>query len=294
MNFLSYFNNNHTLWLKILILFAVLFLVVSVFKSLQRKTEGFQNEDTLGFGTTDKYILKRNQDIYDDFYAQLYREVIEPPSRLEQEINTIQQMTQPSKEASVFLDIGAGSGNIMNELSNRGFINVFGIEASQSWAEKSPMSDNILVGDVLDRSQFEQNTFTHITCLGNQIYDTDKKVAFFKNCYYWLKPGGYLIMHLIEKIRPNTTKPIKEEKVKGIDYKMMIEPGESNSSVILTEQMTNMETGQQRINEKTLFVKEIGDIINDALYAGFIIVGKSSITGTMAIGNKEYLYFFQK
>jgi len=282
-----------TLWLKIVIFFAILFVIVTLWKRMQVSQEGFETKDNIDFGTRDKYILKRNQDIYDDFYAQVYREIISEPSRLEQEIKAIQQLTQPSKEYSVFLDVGAGTSQVMNELNNRGYTNVYGVEESEALVNHSPLSNQMVVGSVLDKQMFEQSTFTHIICLGNQVYETDKKVAFFKNCYYWLKPGGYLVVHLFEKLRPNTTQPIKEKKAKGIDYKLSVEPGKTNSSLILTEQMTNLNTGQLRIHEKTLFMKEIGDIINDALYSGFIIKGKTIYPSTMTT-QKEYLYFFQR
>jgi hypothetical protein len=187
----------------------------------------------------------------------------------------------------------------MNELSNQGYINIYGIDSSEKLVSSNLLSNSIVVGNVLDRSNFEQNTFTHITSLGNQIYETDKKATFLKNCYYWLKPGGYLILRLVENIRPNTTKPIREQNIKGVDYKVTVEPGTNKSSVLLSEHMTNMNTGQQRINETTLYVREIGDIINDALYSGFIVTGKttskpSSYSSLSADSSREYLYFFQK
>ena len=43
--------------------------------------------------------------------------------------------------------------------------------------------------------------FTDITCFYFTIYYLIKdKNAFLSNCYHWLKPGGKLIMHLVEKM----------------------------------------------------------------------------------------------
>lgn len=294
-----HFSTSETLWLKILIFFMLLFVVVAIYKQspqlASKDKEGFVSYAS-PLKTTDKYMLRRNQDVYDDFYADVYHEISTPTSLLKTEIDTIVQQTQPSKEASYILDVGAGTGEVINEWINRGYEQVYGIELSPTLIHKSSHPNQIVASDFMLRQSFERSTFSHILCLHSTLYEIEQKVAFFKNCYYWLKPGGYFVVHLVEKPRLNTTQPIKTKKtqIKGLDYKAELEPGVHSESCVLTEHMTDRTTKQQRTQERTMYTKELGEIINDAIYCGFIVKGKSAFTSPVPLAKKEYLYFFQK
>jgi hypothetical protein len=57
--------NKCSLWCKVLILTSLLLLVVLVFKGLKtNKMEGFEQRD--------KFLIKRESEVYDDFYADIY------------------------------------------------------------------------------------------------------------------------------------------------------------------------------------------------------------------------------
>ena len=57
--------NKCSLWCKVLILISLLLLVVLVFKGLKtNKMEGFEQRD--------KFLIKRESEVYDDFYADIY------------------------------------------------------------------------------------------------------------------------------------------------------------------------------------------------------------------------------
>ena len=47
--------------------------------------------------------------------------------------------------------------------------------------------------------QFEGNTFTHVTMLMMTVYYIQNKEAAFQNIYNWLKPGGYMVIHLVNR-----------------------------------------------------------------------------------------------
>ena len=283
------------MWLKILVFFIILFIVVAIYKYVERQPENKKKEgfDDSPFHTSEKYILKRNQDVYDDFYAQVYKEVAAPTSRLQNEVSLIVQQTQPSKEASVILDVGSSTGEMIRELSNRGYENVYGIDVSPSMA-----SNQVMTADFMIRNNFERSTFTHILCLGGTLYEVQNKVAFFKNCYYWLKSGGYMVVHVIERPRHNSTKPINctttSCKNDRLRYKAEMEPSEGEDQLLFIEQMTNMATGQQRTHERQLYMKDVGDIVNDAIYCGFLVQGKAAVVSPVPLSKHEYLYFFQK
>ena len=55
---------------------------------------------------------------------------------------------------------------------------------------------NFMNEDILNNMLFDTNYFTHILCLGKQLYYMQNKKMFLENCYNWLMPGGYLSLRL--------------------------------------------------------------------------------------------------
>ena len=55
------------------------------------------------------------------------------------------------------------------------------------------------IGNATEVMLYPAHTFTHITCLYFTIYDIKNKFLFFRNCYEWLQPGGYLTVHLVDR-----------------------------------------------------------------------------------------------
>jgi len=280
-----------TLWLKVLVFFSVLFALTYVVKGIYFAPKVAQES----FSTQDRFVLKRNQDVYDDFYAQVYRDVMAPPSRLKQETNLIIEMTQPSKEASVVLDLGSGTGDTLDEWLSRGFQQVYGIELQPSMVSACSHPNLVLTSDFMKRDNFEPGTFTHILCMNKTMYEIDNKVGFFKNVYSWLKPGGYLVLHLFEIPRPNgsTRIPVKTKDVtQGWLYESALEM--QPESCLFIEQFTQPDTARMRLQERNVFYKEMGSVLNDAMYTGFIVHGKASVETPGAWSPREYIYFLQK
>ena len=88
-------NSLNSRLLQILILFAILFILLNIYKRFfPIKLEGFSQSD--------RYILKEDNDIYDNFYTQIYDNLMLSENRSEYEVSKIIEMTEPSKSYSVF------------------------------------------------------------------------------------------------------------------------------------------------------------------------------------------------
>jgi hypothetical protein len=74
--------------------------------------------------------------------------------------------------------------------------------------EKCGKHVKIRRGDVTDSKKYDKYTFSHILCLYHTIYEIENKRKFFQNCRYWLKNGGMLIVHLVDKKKFNTVVPV--------------------------------------------------------------------------------------
>ena len=184
--------------LKFVVLLAILFFILTRNKPHLRK-EGFEQRE--------KFVLKRDTDAYDDFYAPVYEHLYDLPKQSSLEIKEIVSSTQPNPQKSVMLDAGCGTGLFVSKLRDAGFT-IYGIDKSEEMVKYSKMAypgTQIKCGDVLNPLEFERSTFTHITCMNFTIYSFKNKALFFRNCQQWLVPHGYLFLHLVN---PNKFDPI--------------------------------------------------------------------------------------
>ena len=182
---------------KIMIFIIVLFILVSVYKHgvmYNERIEGFEEP-------SEKFELKKTVDeIYDPFYSDIYDELCNDPSKHKFEQDHIISKTGAGPDSNI-LDIGSGTGETVNSLVKHG-CHVIGIDKSSAMYEKSKNkypNCTFKNGDVTKSITFDTEEFSHITCLYFTVYYIKDKRIFLKNCYDWLKPGGQMIIHLVNR-----------------------------------------------------------------------------------------------
>ena len=296
--------NPQKTWLKILLFVALLVFLMFSYRVLYPvllpflsriglgKKEGFNT--LVGPVIAEKYLLRRNGDIYDAFYVDMYNTVRSPKERVEQQVDFVIKNTQPSQTASVFLDIGSGTGSTLSAFKSRGYINVYGIDNSPEMIRhcSSSIAQNVIQGDALESMQFERTTFSHVLCLGGTIYDfnpTDR-ITLFQNAYIWLKHGGYFIVELTDFSSARTS-PNLVMRTPDFTYKKALEFGTDNNRITVLETFVDKSNKNIRENEQVIERTDVGDIVNDAIYCGFQVAGKMVMKGTAP---KQVVYLFQK
>jgi SAM-dependent methyltransferase len=292
--------NPHKTWLKILLFVTLLVFLLFSYRVLFPLLSPFGLGKKEWFNTLvgpvipDKYLLRRNGDIYDAFYVDMYETVRTPKDRVEQQVDFVIQNTQPSHSASVFLDIGSGTGSTLSSLTTRGYVNVYGIDRSAEMVRRCPaaVASHMVQGDALESMQFEKATFSHILCLGGTLYELDPadRLALFQNAYYWLKHGGYFIVELTD-FSLSKTAPASVVNTPEFTYKKALEFGTDNNRITVLETFVDKTSRNVRENEQVLERTDIGSTVNDALYCGFQVTGKTEMVGTSP---KQFLYVFQK
>lgn len=296
------------IWLKVLIVFSILLVIVFANKRFMQNS----GDNTEGFEQKDNFVLKYNDNIYDNFYAEIYDKIHKPQVRTPYEIKTIIKITQPDNKSNI-LDIGSGTGYIVNELNELGY-SVYGVDKSPAMVNYSmdKYPDLLIkVGDIKDPMLYDRHVFSHILCLYYTIYHFKNKIEFFKNSYNWLKPGGYLVLHLVEPTKFDITVPASKHilfgspqelnaprcrdsiaTINNVKYKRSYQFRE-NKETTVKETFTDISTGNIRQNEYTMYMEEISSIIAMANYAGFIPHGKIDMEGF--INDKhQYLYIFER
>lgn len=329
-------------WGKVLIffiLFAVIFFISKSFNKSQKK-EGFASNftnltDDIAYelNSTDltldsKFSVKSSMnDIYDDFYANIYDDLLYYNFKNKYEIGVLLQNTNPTTK-SVILDIGSGTGHYVGNLASKGYI-VKGIDISPSMIRKAKQNypefaNNFIHGDVININALKPNSLTHINCMDYTIYYIQNKPVFFQNCMNWLMPGGYLLVHLVDKNNFNYTIPssglfnndkkseknlannrVIQNKVNipkyKIDYSSTFEINSDSKQASINETfkglVDDIDTTNKHVIRKNihmLYMESIDEINSMALNEGFILQGMIDMGNIENTRQSQYIYVFTK
>lgn len=281
---MNFFSKSKDGWFSTLLFLAIIMIIILWYKrqDLSPYYEGFtQNEP---------YIFKHGKDTFDNFYAQIYNQLMEPEKTCVFQIEKIIEMTKPSKDNSSFLDIGSGTGEIAGKLTEKGF-NVYAIDNSEAmtkYVEKKYPNVQTKCGNAKQSMNYDKESFSHIICNGLTIYLFNNKNEFFRNCFFWLKSGGYLILHLVEPKKFDTIVPggkpklisnpqeyvdnrITDTIIDFIDFKYRGKyEFDKDEKVTFKETFTDELTKNVRQQETQYYMNSINDILKIASYNGFI------------------------
>jgi SAM-dependent methyltransferase len=302
-------NSNYFIlkWLLIITLIYIGYLLWRRYNNYKNGTEGFtQNEN---------YVLKRNADIYDDFYAEIYDDIHKPKHRIWHELLNVINTTEPTTRNSVFLDIGSGTGDVVKHLHDAGY-RAFGIDKSKAMIEMSEEKHpecNYKQGDVVEPMSFEHKSFSHILCTYFTIYHFPDKLTFFRNCHQWLMPNGYLVLHLIDAdkfdavspsakanlpVNPNkySKKRITKSAVKFNNFTYNLEYDYrriSEKELYRTEKFQDKTSGNVRENEELLYVDTPDNILKLARHVGFNIYAQFNMKDNLD-DEHQFIYILER
>lgn len=289
-------------WGEIVFLMSIILIVVI----LSKKVDTSQFHE--GFTQSKEFVLKTDNDIYDNFYAFIYNDLFDSQKRSVLEYEKIIKMTQPTKDSKI-LEIGSGTGELLNILTNNG-LDAYGIDQSKDmvdFSKKRFPKINVMHSDVNQSMVFYRNSFTHICCLDFTFYHMKNKKKFLENCYFWLKPNGYFILHLANKDKFDTTVPaanplyndnvqnyskdrIKDTKIDFVDFEYFNRKRFNNNELIIKETFKDGLSHKVRQNELTLYMEDLEEIVKMCINVGFTPNGKVNY-----ISDKEqFIYIFEK
>jgi len=291
-------------WTKLALLFAVILIILIVTKKIIPCKEGFSQNK--------KFVVKRGDEIYDDFYCSIYDDLVYDMNKNKFEIQEIIRIVKPNKNSKL-LDVGCGKGHHVNLYNKKG-LQAEGLDKSEAMVKKAKKmypGSNFKKGDVLESMTFQQQSFTYISCLYFTIYYIQNKQQFFKNSYDWLKPGGYLMLHLVNRnmfdpilnaadplhlvsAQKHAKKRITNSLVKfnEFHYKANFELKKSENKANFVETFKDDKTGNVRQNNHVLYMDTQKNILSIAKNTGFILHGKIDMVTCMY--GYQYIYILQK
>lgn len=264
-----------------------------------------------GLTQNKNYILMEGPKVFDNFYVNIYDALLYDEVKNDYEIGEIINKSSPTEE-SIIVDIGSGTGHHVGKLQKDGH-NVIGYDISKYMVDKASSNypnATFKVGDGLDSSIIDNESVTHVLCLYFTIYYMKNKKQFFENVFNWLMPGGYFILHLVNKDKFDPVLPagnpfemvspqeyakhrITETKIKfkGYEYTGNYEVF-PNDIARYKEIFKDDKTNKIRENSHIMYMDTQKKILNQAQDIGFII---NSQIDLMNIGyDYHYLYILQK
>lgn len=304
-----------------------LFVVIVMYwvLSMSRTKEGFTSTYSGLSGQAQDFIQLENQDVYDTFYADVYDDITFDDNRMLYEVDQITNLTGLGKTSRV-LDIGCGTGRFVNQLSKKGVM-CDGVDCSPAMISKghakfpalregSDMTGlqegtRIRVGDALDPTLVPPTSLTHVMCLFYTIYCIRDRRTFIANVAEWLQPGGYFVVHMVNRNKFSTIMPaadpfllvnpqkyakqrITESSIvfRDMEYKSVFDVQPKQDTVVLTETFKDPERRKTRKQVQTLSMPTQRSMVDMILEYGFSLKGKIDMEGCGY--DHQYLYVFVK
>ena len=162
---------------------------------------------------------------------------------------------------------------------------------------------------VQDTFLFPRDKFTHITAFYFTIYYLKDKKQFFENSYSWLKPNGYLVIHLVDKLKfdpiLNSADPLTLINPQDYSEKRLTKSAvvfdkfeyfsnfnlEEKGSAYFNEKF-KFENGDVRINQHELFMEDRRHILDLAIQCGFTSYKYVDLSDINY--NGQYIYILKK
>jgi SAM-dependent methyltransferase len=199
----------HILWIFIIFVIAILlfsFLIAPRIKQV------FQSCSVIELESFDN-PLDIKEDKLDKLYTKLFDQVFDEKPMYIEECKIIMNFIEKhpvklkKKDKALILDCGTGTGKHFQYLSAAGGdYKLIGLERSQSMIDifsvRNPLG-KVYKGDLRNENLFDGETFPYILCLKETLYHNQVKEwdSILNNFFYWLKPGGYLIIHVYDRTK---------------------------------------------------------------------------------------------
>ena len=271
-------------FLILLILLIILYLYFSY-----RSSNISENFSELDNYYNNKYSF---EEIYDDFYIFLYDDLF-----FNQEYYVILCKILLKYINHVFnnhLCIGIKHGGHLNELLKNN-MKTTSISKSKAVIEKCKYNYKDNDYKYINRYDenpyiFDENTFTHISIIDNELYYTNNIEGLFNNCYKWLIFKGYLFIQTYKsksdlkseffKINENSNTRI------NYNYTNTFKDVGNNQSMYLIETLKNKDKKRTNNHQLNFYDENYLDSILRGLK--FEYISKKNIT------NYETILIYQK
>lgn len=294
---------------KAFLFLCIVFVLVYVYNSQYAlvSREGFQQSK--------KFVSKEGDAVFDDFYVDYYDDLTHDQYKNTFELKEILRATKQDPSKLTVLDVGCGTGHHCKELAKQG-AKVYGIDKSNAMITRAKSLHasheiDFRTACALDSITFPPNSFDLIQSLYFTVYYIQNKKQFFENCFTWLKPRGYLALHLVNRnhfnpilnvadplVIVNPQKYAKQRitqstvKFKDFTYKADFKYEKGSDRASFNELFKDDASGNTRKNEHKFYMESQKEILRIAKSCGFIMKGYIDMVACQY--DNQYIYLLYK
>ena len=212
--------------ITILILFSVMLQdnIFTPYEATKITAEGFKDIDDKELEelsgaeaeSNGKIRYLNNDELYDNFYCSIYDQLTQCPIRIQTELELIiHEWTKRGDKIKDFkvLDAGCGTGVGSAALAKLGVKKVIALDKSEAMikhAKEVTLPLTTLTDeqkkritwehdDLINPSALQGGQVTHAIMLYFTIYYFSDKETLLRNLFFWIKPGGHLAIHVVNK-----------------------------------------------------------------------------------------------
>jgi SAM-dependent methyltransferase len=304
--------NDMPCWMALMLFLAVVIITIwgigFFYNANMINKEGFTQEAN--------FILKQNDEVFEDpFYVGIYDDLFYKKIYNTYEVGVIVNEIHPTSK-DVIIEIGSKTGNYVGAMKSNGY-NIVGLDKSKAmveYASKKYPDCKFIHGDPLEFMNFSSEYATAILLLDFSIYYISDRRTLFYNCYHWLKPGGYLVLHLVNRhmfdpvapaakpftlVSPQSVAPARitnsDVVFNNFNYKSKFEIEGNNENGEMNTNDTakiieTMKDKQGKVRKNIRSMKMTGQkiIIGEAKDAGFMMLSQYDLLKNQ----REYQYIY--
>lgn len=151
-----------------------------------------------------------NDKLYDTFYASVYDQLTQQQTRTAAKVALIvQEWKQKAWKAEQMdvLDAGCGTGVASAAFAKMKVNSVLALDKSPAMLEKAKFGNQknptvkYRLADLNNPSALSGGEVSHAACLYFTLYYLPDKESFFRNMFLWVKPGGELVVEVVNKYK---------------------------------------------------------------------------------------------
>jgi len=294
--------------IKIISGFIIVFLLIVIFYLIYMR-----GEDEIESFTSKEEIKKG--EVYDKFYSKIYDQLFYSSYKNEFEINDLisKYLKNKDKTSLKILDVGCGTGKHISILNELGYKPI-GLDLSNDMlieAKKINKNTRFIKGSGEDTELFSGNRFDVILCYYFTIYYFEDYLKFIKNVSYWLKRGGILAVHVVNKDKFDPilepASPFPAFSLQKYSKKRIMKSTVVFNNFEYTAEFKLSKSGKAKFKEKFYFQKKnkvrkqehifnmfkIGKFINDVKEKYKLkLIGKTDLISVSY--EYQYILYFKK